>query len=231
MRGRLGHDRTALGFGFAAGSFLTKDASLDGDGDPVTVPAARAGTKEHTLDRVRYRDLSLDLRTASAEARAWLDRARPVHAAGPALSRDGRERLSATVAQPGRGGPARVRPGRRGEGALSRTGRPAGVRFDGVFGVRRVFASCRSSAGAARTGDGSRGEGGAGRGSTGSTGGGGRPRRGRPRRIRTREGAVWQRPSAGAGAGARYDGRARGDPCGTWSSWWDSRVRWSAARP
>ncbi|MCZ0983487.1 erythromycin esterase family protein [Streptomyces diastatochromogenes] len=82
LRDRLGRDYTAIGFSFAAGSFLTKDTSLDGDWKPVTVPAAPPGMNEHTLDRVRYRDFYLDLRTAPAPVRAWLDRARPVYDAG-----------------------------------------------------------------------------------------------------------------------------------------------------
>ncbi|MFI1655082.1 erythromycin esterase family protein [Streptomyces sp. NPDC020472] len=88
LRDRLGRDYTAIGFSFAAGSFLTKDTSLDGDWKPVTVPAARPGMNEHTLDRVRYRDFSLDLRTAPAAARAWLDRARPVYDAGSTFTPD-----------------------------------------------------------------------------------------------------------------------------------------------
>ncbi|WP_225805607.1 erythromycin esterase family protein [Streptomyces sp. NK15101] len=88
LRDRLGRDYTAIGFSFAAGSFLTKDTSLDGDWNPVTVPAARPGTNEHTLDRVRYRDFYLDLRTAPAVARAWLDRARPVYDAGSTFTPD-----------------------------------------------------------------------------------------------------------------------------------------------
>ncbi|MFF9839522.1 erythromycin esterase family protein [Streptomyces sp. NPDC013740] len=88
LRDRLGRDYTAIGFTFAAGSFLTKDTALDGDWKPVTVPAARPGTNEHTLDRVRYRDFYLDLRTAPPAARAWLDRARPVYDAGSTFTPD-----------------------------------------------------------------------------------------------------------------------------------------------
>ncbi|SEE24583.1 erythromycin esterase family protein [Streptomyces sp. TLI_105] len=88
LRGRLGRDYVAIGFSFAAGSFLTKDTSLEGDWNPLTVPAARAGMNEHTLDRVRYRDFYLDLRTAPAAARAWLDRARPVYDAGSTFTPD-----------------------------------------------------------------------------------------------------------------------------------------------
>ncbi|MFD3335973.1 erythromycin esterase family protein [Streptomyces sp. NPDC058700] len=85
---RLGHGYVAIGFSFAGGSFLTKDASLDGDWKAVTVPAARPGMNEHVLDRVRYRDFYLDLRTAPAPAGAWLDRARPVYDAGSTFTPD-----------------------------------------------------------------------------------------------------------------------------------------------
>ncbi|MFF5970548.1 erythromycin esterase family protein [Streptomyces sp. NPDC012769] len=88
LRDRLGRDYAAIGFSFAAGSFLSKDTSLDGDWTPVTVPAARAGMNEHTLDRVGHRDFYLDLRAAPAAARAWLDRARPVYDAGSTFTPD-----------------------------------------------------------------------------------------------------------------------------------------------
>ncbi|MCP9987981.1 erythromycin esterase family protein [Streptomyces sudanensis] len=88
LRDRLGRDYAAIGFTFAGGSFLTKDASLDGDWKPVTVPAARPGMHEHTLDRVAYRDFYLDLRTAPAGARTWLDRPRPVYDAGSTFTPD-----------------------------------------------------------------------------------------------------------------------------------------------
>ncbi|GAA3388303.1 erythromycin esterase family protein [Streptomyces roseoviridis] len=88
LRERLGRDYAAVGFAFAGGSFLTKDASLGGDWKPVTVPPAAPGTNEHTLDRVGHRDFYLDLRTAPAPARAWLDRARPVYDAGSTFTPD-----------------------------------------------------------------------------------------------------------------------------------------------
>ncbi|MFI6103780.1 erythromycin esterase family protein [Streptomyces sp. NPDC051310] len=88
LRDRLGRDYAAIGLTFAGGSFLTKDASLDGDWKPVTVPAARPGMHEHTLDRVGYRDFYLDLRAAPAEARAWLNRPRPVYDAGSTFTPD-----------------------------------------------------------------------------------------------------------------------------------------------
>ncbi|WP_309052708.1 erythromycin esterase family protein [Streptomyces sp.] len=88
LRDRLGRGYAAIGFTFAGGSFLTKDTSLDGDWKPVTVPAARPGMHEHTLDRVGYRDFYLDLRSAPAAARAWLGRPRPVYDAGSTFTPD-----------------------------------------------------------------------------------------------------------------------------------------------
>ncbi|MGW0818357.1 erythromycin esterase family protein [Streptomyces viridiviolaceus] len=84
----LGRDYAAIGFTFAGGSFLTKDTSLDGDWKPITVPAARPGMHEHTLDRVGYRDFYVDLRTAPAQARTWLNRPRPVYDAGSTFTPD-----------------------------------------------------------------------------------------------------------------------------------------------
>ncbi|MFJ2931656.1 erythromycin esterase family protein [Streptomyces sp. NPDC087219] len=88
LRDRLGGGYVSIGFAFAGGSFLTKDAALGGDWKPVTVPAARPGMNEHLLDRVAHRDFCLDLRTAPAEARAWFDRARPVYDAGSTFTAD-----------------------------------------------------------------------------------------------------------------------------------------------
>lgn len=88
LRDHLGRGYAAIGFTFAGGSFLTKNTSLDGDWKPVTVPAAHPGMNEHTLDRVRYRDFYLDLRTAPAAARTWLDRAQPVYDAGSTFTPD-----------------------------------------------------------------------------------------------------------------------------------------------
>ncbi|MEW1635902.1 erythromycin esterase family protein [Streptomyces sp. NPDC093801] len=88
LRDRLGRAYAAVGFTFAGGSFLTKDAFLEGGWKPVTVPTARPGMHEHTLDQVGYRDFYADLRAAPAEARAWLDRPRPVYDAGSTFTPD-----------------------------------------------------------------------------------------------------------------------------------------------
>ncbi|WP_229322958.1 erythromycin esterase family protein, partial [Streptomyces sp. UNOC14_S4] len=55
------------------------------DGQPtrvVTVDPAAPGSNEYTLDKVPYRDYVLDMRTAPAAARAWLDVARPTRDIG-----------------------------------------------------------------------------------------------------------------------------------------------------
>lgn len=88
LRDCLGRDYAAFGFTFAGGSFLTKDTSLDGDWKPVTVPAARPGMHEHTLDQVGYRDFYVDLRAVPAKARIWLNRPRPVYDAGSTFTPD-----------------------------------------------------------------------------------------------------------------------------------------------
>ncbi|MFC8870542.1 erythromycin esterase family protein [Streptomyces sp. NPDC057148] len=50
--------------------------------ESCTVAPAPAGHNEHTLDKVRHRDFSIDLRTAPPVARAWLAEARPTRSYG-----------------------------------------------------------------------------------------------------------------------------------------------------
>ncbi|MFI2415892.1 erythromycin esterase family protein [Streptomyces sp. NPDC018947] len=82
LRRDLGRDYVSIGFTFARGSFLTKDASFDGDWKKVTVPPATKDMNEYTLDQVHHRDYFLDLRALPSEARAWLNTARPTYDAG-----------------------------------------------------------------------------------------------------------------------------------------------------
>ncbi|MFI5524744.1 erythromycin esterase family protein [Streptomyces platensis] len=77
LRDTMGRNYLPIGLTFHRGSFLSKDTALGGDWKKFTVDAARAGSNEHTLDQVRYRDFSLDVRTAPAAARDWLNTARP----------------------------------------------------------------------------------------------------------------------------------------------------------
>ncbi|MEE1754854.1 erythromycin esterase family protein [Streptomyces sp. SP18CS02] len=88
LRDALGGGYLTIGFTFNRGSFLTKDTSLGGDWRKTTVPPAAPGMHEHTLDRVRHRDFYLDLRTAPARARDWLNTARPVYDAGSVFHPD-----------------------------------------------------------------------------------------------------------------------------------------------
>ncbi|MFI1169113.1 erythromycin esterase family protein [Streptomyces sp. NPDC020801] len=77
LRDAMGKNYLPIGFTFNQGSFLSKDTALGGDWRKFTVSAAEPGRNEYTLDRVRYRDFYLDVRKASAAARAWLSVARP----------------------------------------------------------------------------------------------------------------------------------------------------------
>ncbi|MFI5782059.1 erythromycin esterase family protein [Nocardia sp. NPDC051570] len=82
LRDTMGADYLAIGCTFDRGSFLSKDTALGGDWKKFTVGAAARGSNEYTLDQVRDRDYYLDVRTAPAAARAWLDIARPTRAIG-----------------------------------------------------------------------------------------------------------------------------------------------------
>ncbi|WP_330300488.1 erythromycin esterase family protein [Streptomyces sp. NBC_00503] len=77
LRDTMGKNYLPVGFTFNQGSFLSKDAALGGDWKKFSVGAAEPGRNEHTLDQVGYRDFYLDVRKASAPARAWLNVARP----------------------------------------------------------------------------------------------------------------------------------------------------------
>ncbi|MGW4890875.1 erythromycin esterase family protein [Kitasatospora sp. NPDC004240] len=83
LRRSLGTGYVSIGVTFDRGSFLAEDTAPGGGWKRTTVPAAAAGTNEHTLDLVRHRDYYVDLRDTPSAARAWLDTARPVHDAGP----------------------------------------------------------------------------------------------------------------------------------------------------
>ncbi|MFD9789350.1 erythromycin esterase family protein [Streptomyces sp. NPDC059070] len=82
LRDSLGKNYLPIGFTFDWGSFLSKDTALGGEWKKFTVPAAKTGTNEATLDKVRYRDFYLDARRAPASARAWLNTARPTFNVG-----------------------------------------------------------------------------------------------------------------------------------------------------
>ncbi|MGW4468695.1 erythromycin esterase family protein [Nonomuraea sp. NPDC004354] len=82
LRDTLGRKYLPIGFTFDRGSFLSKDAALGGDWKKFTVGAAGPGTNEYTLDKVRHQDYYLDIRTAPAAARTWLEVVRPTRNIG-----------------------------------------------------------------------------------------------------------------------------------------------------
>ena len=82
LRETLGAGYVTIGFTFDRGSFLSKDAALVGDWKRFSVPASARGSNEDTLDKVRYQDFYLDMRTAPPAARAWLGTARPTRSIG-----------------------------------------------------------------------------------------------------------------------------------------------------
>ncbi|MFI6319770.1 erythromycin esterase family protein [Nonomuraea sp. NPDC050556] len=79
LRDRLGARFLSVGFTFSRGSFYSGSA---GATQKFTVGAAPKGNNEYTLDQVRYRDFSLDLRATTGNARAWLNVARPTRGIG-----------------------------------------------------------------------------------------------------------------------------------------------------
>ncbi|MER7702643.1 erythromycin esterase family protein [Kitasatospora sp. NPDC097605] len=94
LRDTYGRDYVAIGFTFDRGSFLTADEVLTGGWKAVTVPPATPDMNEHTLDRVRYRDYYVDLRTVPRAARDWLDVSRPTYDAGSVFLNDPMPRLA-----------------------------------------------------------------------------------------------------------------------------------------
>ncbi|MGW6787603.1 erythromycin esterase family protein [Streptomyces chartreusis] len=83
LRESLGAGYVSVGLTFDHGSF-----NATGQDDDVirrwTLGPAGPGSNERTLDRVRYRDYVLDLRSVRAPARDWLRQARPTRGIGTA---------------------------------------------------------------------------------------------------------------------------------------------------
>lgn len=75
LRDRLGDRYRSVGYTFYQGSFNAEGE--DGKWQPFTVGPPGQASNEHTLDRVRYRDFYLDMRTAPVKARTWLSESRP----------------------------------------------------------------------------------------------------------------------------------------------------------
>ncbi|MBZ6474284.1 erythromycin esterase family protein [Streptomyces griseocarneus] len=84
LRDRLGKDYVNVRLTFDAGSFNATTDPEETKIEVCTVGSAGPGSNEHTLDRVPYRDYVLDMRTAPAAARAWLNVARPTRNIGTA---------------------------------------------------------------------------------------------------------------------------------------------------
>ncbi|WP_435208905.1 erythromycin esterase family protein [Streptomyces sp. bgisy034] len=83
LRESLGAGYVSVGLTFGRGSF-----NATGQDDDVirrwTLGPADPGSNERILDRVRYRDHMLDLRSVGAPARDWLRQARPTRGIGTA---------------------------------------------------------------------------------------------------------------------------------------------------
>lgn len=81
LRQRLGDGYLAVGLSFGRGAVHATEQGLqnpvDEDVRRFEAGPAAPGSVEHTLDRVGHPNWYLDLRTAPAAARAWLDTTRP----------------------------------------------------------------------------------------------------------------------------------------------------------
>lgn len=84
LRERLGDDHVSIGLTFAQGR---TNAFMEPEGPYKAHRVATDGPEhnEHTLDKVRHGDYLLDLRTAPAEARDWLDTPRKTFAIGGSI--------------------------------------------------------------------------------------------------------------------------------------------------
>lgn len=97
LRERLGDDHVNVGFTFARGSANTLDES-DGKYKTPWVAADGPEDNEYTLDKVRYDDYLLDMRSAPATARDWLDTSRKMFAIGGSIDPDDPRTKQADVA-------------------------------------------------------------------------------------------------------------------------------------
>ncbi|MEV7193142.1 erythromycin esterase family protein [Streptomyces sp. NPDC093510] len=83
LRDRLGKRYASIGFTFDRGGLMAQSAD-----SPVWKPRrlapATPGMNEHTLDRVRFDDYFVDMRTAPPAAGKWLEEARPTRSIGNA---------------------------------------------------------------------------------------------------------------------------------------------------
>ncbi|WP_129840952.1 erythromycin esterase family protein [Streptomyces sp. RFCAC02] len=82
LRDDLGDDYVSVGLTFNEGTINALPDFLAQQPGTYTVDPAPEGYNEHTLDRVRLRDFSIDLRTVPRAAREWLGEARPTRSYG-----------------------------------------------------------------------------------------------------------------------------------------------------
>jgi erythromycin esterase len=85
LREQLGKRYVTIGLSFDRGSFNANDADDPEAGiRTFTIGSAPAGNNEYTLDRVRYDDYVVDLRTLPRQTREWLMVERPTRDIGNA---------------------------------------------------------------------------------------------------------------------------------------------------
>jgi erythromycin esterase len=80
LRDSLGSGYLSVGPTFDRGSFNA--TGPDGAIHRWTLGPAGSGSNERTLDRVRYDDYVVDLRSVGSPAREWLEQARPTRSIG-----------------------------------------------------------------------------------------------------------------------------------------------------
>lgn len=88
LRAQLGPDYINIGLTFTHGTVNALPDFTAQQPKAYTVAPAPRGHNEYTLDRLRYRDFSIDLRTAPPAARTWLAEARPTRSYGLYWSTD-----------------------------------------------------------------------------------------------------------------------------------------------
>ncbi|MDT0615940.1 erythromycin esterase family protein [Streptomyces lancefieldiae] len=82
LRARLGPDYVNIGLTFNQGTVNALPDFTAQQPQAYTVTPAPKGHNEYTLDKLRHRDFSIDLRTAPPAARTWLAAARPTRSYG-----------------------------------------------------------------------------------------------------------------------------------------------------
>ncbi|MEU6768244.1 erythromycin esterase family protein [Streptomyces sp. NPDC046853] len=88
LRDRLGQDYVSIGLTFNQGTVNALPEPIAQQPLEYAVDPAPEGYNEHTLEKLRHRDFSIDMRTAPAAARAWLAAARPTRSYGLYWSSD-----------------------------------------------------------------------------------------------------------------------------------------------